>query len=155
MTLDQQRRLLPNGARAVALVSAVAALAVSVYLTVEHYSRSIGFACPESATINCVKVTTSKYSVIAGVPVALLGLLFFVGMTVLLALPVRNRFRDLAVLAGSGVGVLMVLWLVYVELFEVDAICLWCTGVHVLTIIMFGAVLWSFLPSLDDDRPVR
>jgi len=37
-------------------------LAVSAYLTVEHYSSSTTLACPESATINCVKVTTSSYS---------------------------------------------------------------------------------------------
>lgn len=138
-----------------ALIAALLGLGVSVYLTIEHYSRSIGFACPESATINCVKVTTSKYSVIAGVPVALLGLLFFVGMTLLLALPIRHRVIDLVLFVGAGVGVLMVLWLVYVELFEVDAICLWCTAVHVLTIIMFGAVLWSSLSSSDDAGPVR
>jgi len=33
-------------------------------------------------------------------------------------------------------------YLVYIELFRVDAICLWCTGVHVCTVLMFGAVLW-------------
>ena len=31
-----------------------------------------------------------------------------------------------------------VLWLVYVELFRLDAICLYCTAVHIVTIALFG-----------------
>lgn len=33
------------------------------------------------------------------------------------------------------------LYLVYVELFRVDAICLWCTAVHVLTFLLFVVTL--------------
>lgn len=36
----------------------------------------------------------------------------------------------------------MVLWLVYVEIFKVDAICLWCTGVHVVTLLLLVTILW-------------
>ncbi len=36
----------------------------------------------------------------------------------------------------------MVLWLVYVEIFKVDAICLWCTGVHVVTLLLLVTTLW-------------
>ncbi len=36
----------------------------------------------------------------------------------------------------------MVLWLVYVELFLVDAICVWCTSVHAITVLLLSAVLW-------------
>jgi uncharacterized membrane protein len=36
----------------------------------------------------------------------------------------------------------MVLWLIYVEIFKVEAICLWCTGVHVVTVLLLGTVLW-------------
>ncbi len=38
-------------------------------------------------------------------------------------------------------GVAMVLHLVYAELFQIDAICLWCTTVHVITVILFAVVL--------------
>ena len=134
----------PGASRLVALVAAVLGLGVSVYLTIEHYDRSVSLACPESSTVNCVKVTTSKWAEIAGVPVALLGLLYFVVMTGLLvaATLVRRRELDLLATVASGAGLLMVFYLVYVELLEVDAICLWCTAVHVLTAIMFVATLW-------------
>jgi hypothetical protein len=51
------------------------------------------------------------------------------------------RWLDAARLVLSGAGALMVFYLVYVELFRVDAICLWCTGVHVTTIALFGVIL--------------
>lgn len=148
---EPSRRFLPKSSGAVALVSAVAGLAVSTYLTVEHYDRSVGLACPENATINCVKVTTSSYSVIVGIPVALLGLLYFVGMTALLLIPSQRRELRTVRILGAAAGVAMVLYLVYVELFEVDAICLWCTAVHALTIVLFGAILWQSLA----DQPPR
>ena len=39
------------------------------------------------------------------------------------------------------VGVLFVFYLVWAELFQIDAICLWCTVVHALTLVLFGLVV--------------
>jgi len=41
-----------------------------------------------------------------------------------------------------AIGAISVLYLVYIELFKVDAICLWCTAVHVCTIALLATVLW-------------
>lgn len=122
------------------LVLALLGLAVSVYLTIEHYSASTTLACPATAAFDCAKVTTSKWSSIAGVPVAVLGLVFFVVLTGLSLLAGR-RAADLRVVA-TVVGAFMVLWLVYVELFLVDSLCLWCTGVHVITLALLGTTVW-------------
>ncbi len=126
------------------LVLAVIGLAISIYLTIEHYTSSSLLACPESSTVNCAKVTTSKWSHVAGIPVAVLGLVFFVGM-VLLCLPVAWRMTVLDPLrvVGAAVGVLVALYLVWIELFRVDAICLWCTGVHVCSLALLGSILWA------------
>jgi len=126
----------------IAVLAGVLGIAVSAYLTVEHYTNSTSFACPETAAINCLKVTTSRWSVIAGVPVAVLGLAYFVVMTALVAIPRRAAALRALRLLGAAAGMVMVFYLVYVELFRVDAICLWCTGVHVLTLIVFATVLW-------------
>ena len=122
---------------------AVAGLAVSAYLTVEHYSGSKLLACPENAAINCPKVTTSAWSRLAGVPVAVLGLAFFAAMTALVV-PAAWRYRPLdpVRVAGATAGMVMVIYLVWAELFRVDAICLWCTAVHVCTFGLFVAILW-------------
>jgi uncharacterized membrane protein len=122
----------------------LAGLVASAYLTFEHYSSSTTFACPESATINCVKVTTSSYAELVGIPVALLGLLFFLGMTPL-SLPIAWRSaspwpRRLR-LAGVTLGVAFVVYLMWAELFRIDAICLWCTGVHAVTLALFAVVV--------------
>ena len=133
----------PRWARLSSLILAVAGLAVSAYLTVEHYSSSTTLACPETGVVNCVKVTTSSYSTLAGVPVALLGLLFFAAMSALCA-PVAWRAASpwvgRARLAGAVAGVVMVLYLVWAELFRIDAICLWCTVVHALTVALFAVL---------------
>jgi uncharacterized membrane protein len=125
-----------------AFTLAILGLLVSAYLTYEHFTDSATLACSGTGVVNCLKVTTSKWSEIAGVPVAVAGLAFFVAMALLCA-PARFA-RDLHLLrvVGAVVGIATVLWLVYVELFEVDAICLWCTAVHVLTLLLLAAVLW-------------
>lgn len=120
----------------------IVGLLISIYMTYEHFTGSTTLACSDNGTVNCLKVTTSPWAVIAGVPVAVAGLAYFLVMALLCA-PTRFA-KDVAVLRllGVVVGTVMVLWLVYVELFKVDAICLWCTGVHVVTLLLLGVVLW-------------
>ena len=44
-------------------------------------------------------------------------------------------------LGVSAAGAAMVLYLVYVELFRIGAVCLWCTAMHVTAVCLFGVVL--------------
>ena len=41
-------------------------------------------------------------------------------------------------------------YLVYAELYEIGKICLWCTGVHILTFVIFVAVVtgWDEMTQL-------
>ena len=126
-----------------ALLPAVLGLGASIYLTVEHFSSSTTFACPENATVNCQKVTTSSYSHLLGVPVALGGAVYFLVMVALVSPPAwRVAVLDRVRVAAAGLGVMAVLYLLWAELFRIDALCLWCTVVHVCTVWLFGAVLW-------------
>jgi uncharacterized membrane protein len=130
-------------------------LGASAYLTFEHFSSSTTLACPDTGAINCVKVTTSSYSHLFGVPVALLGLLFYLVVTVL-CLPVMWRsdktWVGRARLVATVGGVAFVLYLVWAELFRIEAICLWCTVVHATTIALFAVVLLAAaLRPLDAD----
>lgn len=128
----------------VSLLLCVAGLADATYLTFEHYTQSASLLCSDKGTINCLAVTTSSYSDFHGAPVALLGLLYFVGMTAL-CLPVAWRLPALrwVRMIGATTGVLFVFYLVWAELFRINAICLWCSGVHVITILLFGVVLFA------------
>jgi uncharacterized membrane protein len=122
----------------------VLGLAVSAYLTFEHYSSSATLACPDTGVISCAKVTTSSYAELMGVPVALLGMLFYVGVTLLCLPAARRRARSwlpTVRLAVATSGVAFVVYLIWVELFRIDAICLWCTVVHATTIALFGVLV--------------
>jgi uncharacterized membrane protein len=134
----------------------VAGLGVATYLTYEHYTSSTTLACSDHGIVNCLKVTTSGYSKIAGVPVAVLGLVFFAVMLVLQLPQLWARDEPIIRAARLGwavVGMGSVLWLLYAELFGIDAICLWCTSVHVLTFIVFLTTLFATLstPIFDED----
>jgi uncharacterized membrane protein len=90
-------------------------------------------------------VQTSKYSDIAGVPVALMGLLYFVAMA-LLALTRISRIRmpgelewvQPAALSMALGATAFVAYLTYVELFVLEAICIWCVGLASLTVASLG-----------------
>lgn len=139
----------PSWAAQVTLTLSTLGLAISSYLTWAHYQAGTTLSCPDTGVVNCLKVTTSTQSMIAGiVPVALAGTVYFALMTALClpqawtaASQVVQRLR----LAGAVVGILTALYLVAVELLVIRAICLWCTAVHVLTFALFIAVLAAFL----------
>jgi uncharacterized membrane protein len=118
-------------------------LAISSYLTIEHYSGSTALACAENAAINCAKVTTSTWSRLGGIPVAVLGLVYFAVMTLLVVPSAwRRHLLDPVRVAGAAAGMAMVIYLLWAELFRVGAICLWCTAVHVCTLGLFVTILW-------------
>ena len=124
-------------------VLSIIGLGLSAYLTYEHFTGNATLSCPATATINCEKVTTSEWSEVFGVPVAVFGLIFFVVMSgACLPLYWRIRSLDIPRVVATIVGVGSVIYLVWVELFKVNAICLWCTGVHVVTLLLLVAVLW-------------
>lgn len=140
---DTVQRWLPWAATVVCL----AGVGVAVYLTLAHYlASSVTLACPGGvhSAINCEKVTTSPQSVVFGIPVAVLGLAYFTGMTLLNLPPAWHRgpwWLAPLRLAISIVGIGFALYLVATELLVIDAICLWCTSAHVLSFALFLLVL--------------
>ena len=127
------------------LIVSLLGLADAAYLTYQHFSQATTFAgCSEKGAINCEAVTTSAWSHLGPFPVSVLGLAFFVFMVAVNS-PWGWRAPWPAVhwarLASVVVGMVFVLYLVWAELFRINAICLYCTGVHVLTFILFGLVI--------------
>ena len=127
------------------LALSLAGLGVSLYLTIAHYTTATTLACPDTGLVNCEKVTTSPQSMLFGaVPVALLGLLFYLFMAAVNS-PWAWRANWPALrwarLGSLIAGVAFVLYLIYTELFTLNAICLWCTSIHVITILLFALVV--------------
>ena len=110
----------------------VAGVAISIYLTVLHYAGVVP-ACPASGPINCEAVLSSSYGVVLGssIPTSALGFAWF---AVSAALWTRPAVR--LQLAWAGIGLVAVLYLVFIEIVRLGAICLWCTAAHVLVIAL-------------------
>ena len=125
MTTAAVGRRVPVWARTSSLALSLAAVGIASYLTFTHYADHAALACPDTGVVNCTLVTTSSWSVLLGVPVAVLGLVWALAMAALTtpwawrAEPpwvAGTRF----VLAGAGAA--MVVYLIYVELFRIGAV---------------------------------
>ena len=145
--------LVPRWVAPVTTVMALAATAVALYLTIAHYGDPDLLVCSDTGTVNCSSVTSSDQSLLFGIPVALLGLIWSIGVTIL-CLPVAWRDASRLVHQARAVvvvgGMAFVLWLIYAELIIVGAICLWCTVVHVLTFGLFAVVVMTARDVLSD-----
>jgi uncharacterized membrane protein len=116
-----------------AALASVAGLGVSVYLTVVHFS-TIPLACPASTVVNCEQVLSSRYAVIGGseLPTSTAGIVWF---AVSLGLVLLRRRR--ALLAWSAIGLATALFLLYVEIVQLGAVCIWCTAAHAMVLLIF------------------
>jgi uncharacterized membrane protein len=134
----------PTWVVATSLGLSLVAVAVASYLTVTHYADPSALACPDTGVVNCTLVTTSPESMVFGIPVAVIGLVWSVAMVGLcspLAWRAQAEWVDRARLLATGAGALVVVYLVYTELFRIGAICLWCTAMHVTALALFGVVM--------------
>lgn len=118
----------------VAAALAVVGLGVSLYLAYEKLSGGLPVCGPLHG---CQDVAQSKYSEIGGVPVAVFGALFSI---VVLALALvwwrRGDRRAVLVMYGLGLfGILFVVYLTYLELFVIHAVCVWCVTFAITVIL--------------------
>lgn len=133
----------PRWAAPTSMALAAAGVAVSAYLTIAHFTSPEVLVCSDTGFVNCSSVTTSAWSEILGIPVALLGLLWFAamfGLSLPAAWNAPTPRIHLARLGAAIAGIGFVLWLVYAELILIGAMCLWCTVAHVLAFGLFAVV---------------
>jgi uncharacterized membrane protein len=139
----------------VMLALSIIGIGISIYLTFVHYdSENVPLICSSTGLINCERVLSSPYSVIPGTtfPITLLGMFWFVVSAVMAfgawkIWPGRQLITVGQVVLG-GVGLLTVLYLVYVELVDLHNICAWCTSLHVIILIL---LLMSVFQLLQND----
>jgi uncharacterized membrane protein len=148
----------PGWLRLTALALALAGLGFSVYLTITHLFPASLF-CASKGFVDCAAVTTSGQSEVFGIfPVAELGLAFYVFMVAInLPWAWRADRRELRLAGavkvsvpvrwlrlGSAVaGMGFVLYLLYAELIQIGNICLYCTGVHIVTFLLFTLIVFD------------
>lgn len=119
------------------LVFSLVGMADASYLTWEHFSGKVAecrpapFLGPELGQwVDCGEVLTSAYATIGPVPVALLGLVFYLGMFGLTLAnwlkPDNGRLYRLLLVLGGVAGLLASLVFVYLQLVVLESICLYC-----------------------------
>jgi uncharacterized membrane protein len=109
----------------VALCAALGALVSGLALQ-HHYRRDSSSFCNINATFNCDVVNRSEYSTIAGVPVALVGLLAYLLMMGLAIFQREKAETPALLLFLSSAGFAFSLYLTYVEAQLLQTWCILC-----------------------------
>jgi len=116
----------------------------ATYLTTVHFLDAPP-GCGEQG--GCEEVTSSEYSTIFGLPIAMFGLLFYLSVIFLSLLWFDRGFsfipRVLPVL--SAPAFLFSGWLVYLMFFVIEAICWYCMGSAASSTIIFITSVALFL----------
>ncbi len=131
-----------SGGQITLFVLSLLGVAISIYLTSVHY-ENVPLVCSTTGLVDCASVLSSPYSVVPGttIPITVPGLawcLLSAGLA-FAAWRIWPEHRSLrsAEFAWALVGMVTVLYLVYAELVRLHKICAWCTGLHVIILVMF------------------
>jgi len=130
--------------RMLAALIALVGLFVALYLTLYKVGVIGELACSIGS---CEAVQTSRWSTFLGLPVAAWGLAFYASVLAVALTGLMERYEDsrplaLGMLALTTWGALFSLWLTYLELFVIRAICQWCVISAVLAV---GLTVVSYL----------
>lgn len=110
-----------RGLRYGQIAVSVAGVALAAYLTYVHY-KPAALICTTGG--GCETVQQSKYAVLAGIPVAILGL---VAWTAALVLAIwDSELARTLLLVVALVALAFAAYLVVLQLFVIDAVCTWC-----------------------------
>jgi uncharacterized membrane protein len=123
---------------------AVVGLGVATYLTVEHWRGSL----PDCSVVNgCEKVLTSKYAAVGPVPTAAFGVAYYLTVVVLGILYLGSGNPAAMRLVGwlALIGFMVSLYLVYLQIWVIEAICLYCMASALICTLLFAVdlVVWK------------
>lgn len=126
--------------RVLLLILSLAGFFDSSYLTILHYKNIIP---PCTLARGCETVLVSQFSTILGIPIALLGSLFFITLIFILLLENQKngffKYFKLLTLAGVAVSI----FLFSIQAFILHAFCQYCL---LSESIIFAMFLLSFYP---------
>ena len=126
-----------------AALLSLAGLFISAYLYLYKLGRIGSLAC---GTGGCETVQLSPWSRVAGVEVALIGVLGYAGLLGLSLAALQpglagRRLPATLLAALAGIGVLFTAYLTYLELFVIHAICRWCVASGFVILAIFAVAL--------------
>jgi len=121
-------------------VVATIGIGIATYLTYIHYAGIKPF-CLSSG--GCETVQSSKWAMQFGIPVAVLGLAGYVLILISAIIPGDLGRASGAFLGIGGCG--FSLYLTYLELFRIHAICQWCVVSAILMTVLAVITTWRLL----------
>lgn len=122
-----------------AALLALVGLLIATYLTLFKIGVIGQLVC---AVGSCETVQTSKWATFIGLPVAAWGIGYYVAVLAVAVGLTTERWEQarglqLAFLVLTAWGALFSLWLTYLELFVIHAICQWCVVSAILAVALF------------------
>jgi uncharacterized membrane protein len=133
---------------------ALAGVGLATYLAMYKLGMIGALACGAG---QCEMVNLSKWSIMAGIPIAVWGLGFYVGLFLVAFLGTTDRFMNAewvshVMLVMTGWGVLFSGWLTYLELFVIHAVCMFCVISAILVCVLFVLSLleWRVRPRAEE-----
>lgn len=133
INLSRQRNLIPI------LVLSLMGIVVSLYLTYNYFDTGSSAFCITGQ--DCEIVKGSKYSSILGIPVALLGVIGYLAISLTTISTITKRKKWLTLFVLSTAGVAFSAYLTYLEFFKINAICSYCIVSAVLMLLILGFIL--------------
>ncbi len=133
------------------IVVSIISIILFSYLVYVHYKPEASEFCNFGGGFNCDIVNKSIYSELFGIPVALLGILTFLGILVLSILSLKNYKFNMGdvkidgeilikiIFWVSAIGLLFALYLIYIEAFVLYSFCIFCLvgdGLIIITLVI-------------------
>lgn len=138
-----------------AALVALAGVFVATYLALYKLGYIGTLVC---AVGSCEVVQTSKWATLLGLPVAVWGVGFYLTMLAICIVGLTPTYADSVkvsqlLVALAATGVVVSIWLTYLELYVIHAICQWCVGSAVIVTILFLVCLydWREVRALEDE----
>lgn len=120
---------------AVIAIVAIIGLFDAMYLTVTHYTNAL---VPCNFTQSCETVLTSQYSEILGLPIAALGMVFYVVVLAAAIFFLQHKRFHWWLLAWCTLGLLSTLYLLYIQALVLNAFCQYCLLSANTSILIFA-----------------
>ncbi|MEK7151791.1 MAG: vitamin K epoxide reductase family protein [Patescibacteria group bacterium] len=113
----------------------------AAYLAVQHYTTGI---LPCYVFTGCDKVISSSYAVILGIPVSLIGAIYYLAIAISALLYIDVGYKKaLNVLKNLPIaGFLATLWFLFLQIFIIRAICFYCMISAVTSSLLFILAIW-------------
>ena len=138
--LKRPLQAVPNKVVIILFIFAILGFIDSSFLTVEHFANVI----PPCTTSGCETVLTSSYSTMFGIPVALLGIIYYLLISIGLFAHIESKHEPSlrAILLLTVTGFVMSMWFVAAQAFIIHSYCLYCLGSATISTILFGTSVY-------------